>query len=90
MTNKENEEYKNSKGIIQEILKSNELSIILSTKLGKYSNTYKRNFKGTKSQYKGRLAKLEEGYESSDSGDSVQSTSTILTSTSSSTYSLTG
>ena len=79
MTNKENEEYKNSKGIIQEILKSNELSIILSTKLGKYSNTYKRNFKGTKSQYKGRLAKLEEGYESSDSGDSVTSTLTSST-----------
>jgi hypothetical protein len=76
MTIKENELSRNSKSIIESIIKSNELSTILFTKLEKHSNSYKKYLNGGKSQYKGSLAKLEEGYESSDSGDSLVSTLT--------------
>ena len=72
------------KAIISTILQSNELPALLSTKLEKYSNNKKKNFPGNK--YKGSLSKLEEGYESSDSGDS---TTTINSNISSSTYSST-
>ena len=71
------------KAIISSILVSNELSILLSSKLEKYTTNLKA-FPGNK--YKGNPSKLEEGYESSDSGDS---TTTINSTISSSTYSST-
>ena len=66
------------KALIQSILKSEELSNILNTKLRKYIEPFKKNISGA-GKFKGSLAKLEEGYESSDSGDSV--TSNLTTST---------
>ena len=59
-----------SKPIIESILKSNELSNLVATKLRKYVTSNKTNLALAKNKYKGSLAKLEEGYESSDSEDS--------------------
>ena len=69
----------NPKSLIYSILKSNELSLLIDAKLSKYVSSYKKNIAvGIKN--KGSLAKLEEGYESSDSDDSTKTTGTTLSS----------
>ena len=69
----------NPKSLIYSILKSNELSLLIDAKLSKYISSYKKNIAvGIKN--KGSLAKLEEGYESSDSDDSTKTTGTTLSS----------
>jgi hypothetical protein len=74
-----------SRSIIKSIIDSKELSRVMDIKLEKYKNATRKVVPNRKD--KDYISKLEEGYESSDSGDSVQSSSTILSSTTSSTYS---
>ena len=73
------------KSIIQSIIKSNELSNLIFTKLSKYVTSYKANLALGKNKYKGSMVKLEEGYESSDSEDS--NITTLSSSTHNSDYS---
>ena len=74
-----------SRSIIKSIIDSKDLSKVMDIKLEKYKNATRKVVPNKKD--KDYISKLEEGYESSDSGDSVKSSSTILSSTTSSTYS---
>ena len=91
MNNKESENSFQNKdsesniSLIKSILNSKELSNILTSKLEKFMGN-KRNI-GGKTKYQGSLAKLEEGYESSDSEGSVNTVSTTMTSSTYSAYS---
>ena len=66
------------KSLILSIINSKELSEILREKLSKYVDGGKKTITGA-GKNKGISGKLEEGYESSDSGDSVTSNMTTST-----------
>ena len=70
-----------SRSLIKNIIDSSELSNVMELKLGKYKNATRKIFPNRKD--KNFIAKLEEGYEDSDSGDSTQSASTFLSASSS-------
>ena len=77
-----------SRSLIKNILDSSELSNVMELKLGKYKNSTRKVFPNKKD--KNFIAKLEEGYEDSDSGDSTQSASTFLSASSSTSSNISG